>query len=96
MRKEIYGEKISKKPVSLMDMAVIGARDAKRKGLLNKIAVIHIAKAIKDITCIICGIISNIISFFSSSKIPAFVIFLISLVVAVIAFLIFEGIYMFG
>ncbi|MDE7033738.1 MAG: hypothetical protein K2O68_01990, partial [Mucispirillum sp.] len=37
MRKEIYGEKMPKKPVSLMDMAVIGARDAKRKGLLNNI-----------------------------------------------------------
>ncbi len=37
MREEIYGEKISNKPISLMDMAVIGARDAKRKGLLNNL-----------------------------------------------------------
>lgn len=37
MRHEIYGEKISNKPKSLMDMAVIGARDAKRKGLLNNL-----------------------------------------------------------
>ena len=37
MRKEIYGERLPNKPVSLMDMAVIGARDAKRKGLLNNI-----------------------------------------------------------
>ena len=37
MRKEIYGESIKNKPVSLMDMAVIGAKDAKRKGLLNNL-----------------------------------------------------------
>ena len=37
MRKEIYGERLPNKPVSLMDMAVIGARDAKRKGLLNNL-----------------------------------------------------------
>ena len=37
LRNEIYNEKISSKPVCLMDMAVIGARDAKRKGLLNNL-----------------------------------------------------------
>lgn len=37
LRSEIYGDKISSKPVSLMDMAIIGARDAKRKGLLENL-----------------------------------------------------------
>lgn len=34
IRKDIYGDKISEKPVTLMDLAVIGAKDARKKGLL--------------------------------------------------------------
>lgn len=37
LRSEIYGDKATTKPVCLMDMAIIGARDAKRKGLLNNL-----------------------------------------------------------
>ena len=37
LRDEIYGDRLSSKPVTLMDMAVIGARDAKRKGLLDNL-----------------------------------------------------------
>ncbi len=37
MRENLYGNKIDNKPVCLMDMAVIGAKDAKVKGLLNNL-----------------------------------------------------------
>ncbi len=37
LRNEIYGERISKKPVCLMDIATIGAKALKKKGLLPAI-----------------------------------------------------------
>lgn len=37
LRKENYGNNISNKNISLMDMAVIGAKDAIKKGLLNNL-----------------------------------------------------------